>query len=261
MECDRVPVGRSVVPEILKTLRESTTMHDFGKLVYLDLQKTGSTFVSRFLNETCTLSLIKESKHGRIHSRRDRTAFYVITVRHPISQYSSLFRYGLDRQGALYDRLAQRGNADLYAREPGAFNRWLRFVLQDENAAALGEGFERIPREYNLGFLSYRYLMLSLAQPEKTLLRKPKNVDLLEYAREKSIVNHVIFNETLNQGLKALATQVKPEFFDQQKVIDFFAKGQRVNESTTSKETIGEIADDVQELIKNKERILLSLYS
>lgn len=236
-------------------------MHDFGKLVYLDLQKTGSTFVSRFLNETCTLALIKESKHERIHSRPDRAVFHFITVRHPISQYSSLFRYGLDRQGALYDHLAQRGDAGLYAREPEAFSRWLRFVLQYENAAALGEGFERIPREYNLGFLSYRYLMLSFARPEKTLLRKPKNVDLLEYAREKSIVNHVVFNETLNQGLMTLATQLKPEFFDQDRVAAFFAKGQRVNASTTPKERLGEIADDVHELIRSKERVLLSLYS
>lgn len=236
-------------------------MHDFGKLVYLDLQKTGSTFVSRFLNETCALSLIKESKHGRINSRPDRGAFYFITVRHPISQYGSLFRYGLDRRGALYHRLALRGYADLYAREPDAFNRWLRFVLQHENAAALGEGFERIPREYNLGFMSYRYLMLSLARPEKTLLHKPKTVDLLQYAREMSIVNHIIFNETLNEGVKTLATQLKPEFFDQDRVSAFFAKEQRVNASTTPEETLGKIADDVHELIRSKERVLLSLYS
>lgn len=236
-------------------------MHDFGKLVYLDLQKTGSTFVSRFLNEACVLSLVKESKHGRMTSVPDRGTLYFITVRHPISQYSSLFRYGLDRRGALYDRLAQRGYAGLYAREPDAFNQWLRFMLQYENAAALGEGFERIPKEYNLGFLSYRYLMLSLARPEKTLLRKPKKTDLLQYSREMSIVNHIIFNETLNEGLKTLATQLKPEFFNQDRVSAFFAKEQRVNASTTPKETMGKIADDVHELIRSKERVLLSLYS
>jgi len=236
-------------------------MHDFGKLIYLDLQKTGSTFVSRFLNETCTLRLVKESKHGRVQTRPDRSAFYFITIRHPVSQYSSLFRYGLDRRGALYKHLEQHGKAELYSDVPDSFNEWLRFMLAHENAAVLGEGFERIPGDYNLGFLSYRYLMLSLSRPEKTILKKPGDVDFLQYARDKCIVNHFILNEKLNEGLKELATKLKPEFFDQEKVAAFFRKADRVNTSTTEAHAIGEIADDVLERIGSKERILLSFYS
>ncbi len=236
-------------------------MHDFGQLVYLDLQKTGSTFVSRFLNETCTLALVKESKHGRIGTRPNRSAFYFITIRRPVSQYSSLFRYGLDRRGALYKNFEKQGKADLYSRAPDAFNEWLRFMLEYENAAVLGEGFERIPKTYNLGFMSYRYLMLSLSRPEKTILKKPKHVDLLQYARDESIVDHVIFNEKLNEGLKELATQLKPEFFDQERVAAFFRDEERVNASTTEAHELGAIADDVREMIGSKERILLSFYA
>jgi hypothetical protein len=236
-------------------------MHDFGRLVYLDLQKTGSTFVSRFLNETCALPLVKESKHTRIQSRPDRAAFYFITVRNPVSQYSSLFRYGLDRRGALYKNFEKYGKAHLYSRAPGSFNEWLRFILEQENAAVLGEGFERIPRSYNLGFLSYRYLMLSLSRPEKTILKKPRDVDLLQYARDESIVNHVIFNEKLNDGLKELATNLKPEFFDQERVAAFFRNEERVNASITQAHEVGAIADDVREMIMSKERVLLSFYA
>ena len=235
-------------------------MHDFGKLVYLDLQKTGSTFVSRFLNATCNLRLVKESKHGRIRDRGHPSIFYFITVRHPVSQYSSLFRYGLDGRGALYERLAHRGMGFLYRKDVESYNQWLRFVLDFRNAEVLGEGFERIPRDYDLGFLSYRYLMLSLPQPEKTILQKPKSVDIIEYAREKSIANHIIYNESFNEGLRELAMRIKPEFFDQASVDQFFREEKRVNASTVSAGEVNEIDRGVYESIVRKERILLSLY-
>jgi len=236
-------------------------MHDFGKLVYLDLHKTGSTFVSQFLNETCALPVVKELKHGRIY-RPDyrKSAFYFITVRHPISQYSSLFRYGLDRRGGLYERLAKLGKADLYRSGAVSFNQWLRFVLNFANAGLLEEGFERIPEAFNLGLLSYRYLMLSLARPERTILKKPRGISLLQYSREKSIVSYVIRNESLNEGLLELAKKIKPQYFDQGKVEEFFRRQRKANVSTVKAEEIEEIDEDVRGLIEEKERILLEFY-
>lgn len=236
-------------------------MHDFGKLVYLDLQKTGSTFVSRFLRETCNLRELREWKHGRLNSRAKRSTFYFVTVRHPLALYSSLFRYGLDGRGGLYGRLSQLGKAQLYRSDESAFNEWLRFVLDYRNAAYLGEGFERVPESFNLGFLSYRYLMVCLTRPQRTLLRKPAAIDVVDYAREKSIVDHVIFNERLNDGLIELSTKIKPEYFDQQKVREFFQEEERVNAAKTEASKLGGVEEELCALIGQKERVLLSLYS
>lgn len=236
-------------------------MHDFGKLVYLDLPKSGSTFVSQFLNETCKLALVKEIKHGRIGRFYKKKAFYFITIRHPISQYSSLFRFGLDGKGMLYERLAKRGQGGLYQRDAESFNRWLRFMLDFNNSRLIGEGFERIPESYNLGFLSYRYIMQSIARPEKTVLKKPDDMDLSQYVREKSIVDHIIFNERLGEGLIDLAKNIKPEYFDQEKVSVFFRNEVRINASATKAEKFNKIDEDVNRLIAEKERILLSFYS
>lgn len=236
-------------------------MHDFGDLVYLDLQKTGSTFVSEFLNRTCILPLVRESKHGRINERKNPNAFYFITVRHPVAQYSSLFRYGLDRRGALYARMSQLGMAGLYELGAEAFNKWLRFVLEFENAELLGEGFERIPKDYNIGFLSYRYLMLSLARPERTIRKKPSNVDIADYAKECSIVNHVIKNEELNEGLMELSLSIKPEYFDKERVEEFLKKERKKNASSVSAEQISQIDKDLYRMVVEKERILFEFYS
>lgn len=235
-------------------------MHDFGKIVYLDLHKTGSTLVSRFLNDTCVLPLVREEKHERVWGRPKRKTFYFITVRHPVSQYSSLFRYGLDGRGGLFERLASQGFGMLYNRRHGAFNHWLKFVLDWRNSCYLGEGFERVPQNYELGFLSYRYLMLALPRSEKSIFKKPGNMDILEYARRLSFVDHVLKNEELNEGLKRLALEVRPEFFDEWKVRKFFQEDLRTNVAMTDADSIGEVDDDIRNLISVKERVLMSFY-
>ena len=75
-------------------------MHDFGKIVYLEMQKTGSTFVNSFLRECCLLEEISYKKHGVVRDDYASDKFYFITIRHPYDLYSSLYRYGLDGQGA-----------------------------------------------------------------------------------------------------------------------------------------------------------------
>ena len=236
-------------------------MHDFGKLVYLDPQKTGSTFVSRFLSETCILRELRNWKHGRLNTRARKGTYYFVTVRHPLAQYSSLFRYGLDGRGGLYERLSQRGMKNLYNHNPGAFNEWLRFIMDYRNAAYLGEGFDQIPERFDLGFMSYRYLMVSLPRPGRTLLVKPEKIELVDYVRTKSVVNRIIYNERLNDGLIELATRVKPEYFDQVKVEKFFRMNTKENAATTTAESIEEVDFDLRALIWRKERVLLSLYS
>ena len=84
-------------------------MHDFGDIVYLDLQKTGSTFVSEFLRFACVCPERKFQKHGWITDDLRSSATYFITVRHPHALYSALYRYGLDRKGAIYNRLHRAG--------------------------------------------------------------------------------------------------------------------------------------------------------
>jgi hypothetical protein len=89
-------------------------MHDFGEIVYLDLQKTGSTFVSEFLKFACVCPEQKFQKHGWITEDLRSSATYFITVRHPHGLYSSLYRYGLDRKGAIYNRLQRAGRLSTY---------------------------------------------------------------------------------------------------------------------------------------------------
>lgn len=116
-------------------------MHDFGGLVYLDLHKTGSNYVSAFLRASCTLREVKNEKHKPITSDYRSDSFYFITVRHPLQAYASLFRYGMGGKGFVRHWLGRAGHNALYGEGPGAFAQWLSFVLDSQNAASLGADY------------------------------------------------------------------------------------------------------------------------
>lgn len=237
-------------------------MHDFGKLVYLDVQKTGSTFVSKFLNEACILPLVKKEKHGRIDGADyDQDAYYFITIRHPVAQYSSLFRYGLDKRGGLFPRLKKRGMAHLYRPDRKSFNEWLKFIIDPSNASLLREGYPKFVDSYNIGFLTFRFLMMSLADPLRTLQEHRDSKDALSEVYARKITNQIIKQEHLTAGLRDLASNIKPEFFDKEKVERFFADTGLINASTLPDKLSSEIDDGVISELRNRERLLFDLYS
>lgn len=235
-------------------------MHDFEQLVYLDLHKTGSCFVSAFLNETSRLQLRKEIKHGRIGDDYNPEAFYFISIRHPISLYSSLYRYGLDGRGAVYGRIKRRRKAYLYKPDNASFNLWLRFMLNPLNAKFLREDYQKVPKDYELGFMSFRFLMLSLAYPLKTLRLYRNTADPIQSALNGSIINHVIRNETLTEDLKKLAFDIKPELFVQQKVTDFLDNTKKINSSELSQHEFNRVDQDILPVLERRERVLYQYY-
>lgn len=235
-------------------------MHDFGSLIYLDLHKTGSTYVSAFLNASCSLSRQKEVKHGRIGDDYNPNAFYFISIRHPATLYQSLFQYGLEGRGAVFNRLHKKRKGYLYHPSSEAFNAWLRFVLDPANASYLKEDYQKKPKEYDIGFLSFRYLMLSLAYPLKTLKLYRHTSDPVGAALNASIVSHIIRNERLNDDLRQLAYEIQPNFFDQDKVNSFLKEHPKLNTSHAPHNDCLNIEPEVMSLIKDRERILYQYY-
>ena len=55
-------------------------MHEFETFAYLDVQKTGSTFIS-VLSSPCSEKEIRRSKHGQVGDRYDPKKFYFISAR------------------------------------------------------------------------------------------------------------------------------------------------------------------------------------
>jgi hypothetical protein len=210
-----------------------------------------------FFRNTCKLEAVYKDGHGRVKARFDPTKFYFITVRHPVGQYVSLFRFGLDRKGALFQRLNKSGLADdLYREGNEGFNRWLAYILDPANAKTVEPPY-RLAAHLGIGLQSYRFLSFALRRSQKVFQEAKDYDDLVARFRTGSILNHVIRNENLSEGLRHLATELFPQHFDQDKVAGFLAASTRVNAAKSSSAALYEPLGEIRDLLEEKEKFLL----
>lgn len=155
-------------------------MNAFESFVYLDVEKTGSSFISRLLGLYCRERCVGFEQHAAMGADCDRSKFYFISVRDPLDAYLSLYSYGCGGKGRLRSRLTRDGMDDFYDATPRGFARWLAYVLQPENASALREGYGAAEGGFArlLGFQSFRYFRLAVPDAA-ALIARCDDVDAL----------------------------------------------------------------------------------
>ncbi|TGN62286.1 hypothetical protein E4L95_07310 [Paracoccus liaowanqingii] len=201
----------------------------FDGLVYLDVQKTGSTFVTAFLQACCRRPQVHYHQHDRLRRKLAPGAVGVISVREPASQYLSLFRYGLDGKGGLYHRLKDHGVAEVYQPTQEAFETFVEILLQPETAPLLHDSFEPVARKFDMGMMTFRHLLLSLKWPLATLKRLPRDGLPTAYPRLR-LWSEALRQEHLVADLQTLVAR-HPDLFDLEAAQAFLAPRPRINRS------------------------------
>ena len=167
------------------------------RVIYLQLQKTGSTRITDLIQ--ATVGAEERHKHDRI--RRDDLADPEIaarrilgSIRSPWSYYVSLWAYGSRRAGGIYERTTATPRMDQARSLRGtlhkktipledrdrasrrrvkkwktaygdpedreAFRRWIRFLNDPDYLVDVGEGYGKSAVSRHSGLLTYRYLVL-----------------------------------------------------------------------------------------------------
>jgi hypothetical protein len=182
-------------------------MYEFETFVYLDVQKTGSTFICNFLRDFCTEKEICKEQHAGISENCDRSKFYFMSVRDPLDQYLSLYSYGCQTAGALYQRLERKGHGNLYNGTWRGFRSWLRFVLEPDNARLLGDGYGKSrfgATSKFVGLQSFRILTLAIPGAAHVLAACESKEEIVSVYKRNNIVNYTIKNETIRADLTEL---------------------------------------------------------
>lgn len=256
-------------------------MYDFGKFVYLDVQKTGSTFVGNLLKACSRLPMIHYSKHTpardltfdtsldllkrrklrRLWKRagffRD-DAIYFNSVRHPFHSYASLYNYGCDGNGSVFLKLRQQGAEAFYDGTPEGFLRWTEFMLDPGNAKLLKGEYSRCADA--VGFMTYRFLNLSFRNPARQLDDITDSAAAREVYRARNICCATLRLENIRDDFEALSETHLADFVDRDKVADFFAAG-RINASQSKAgkaSALGQTA--VGDLVRDREFLLFELF-
>jgi hypothetical protein len=213
------------------------------KLVYLQMQKTGSTHVTKVL---------KQNLNGKTRERHEQLEDYeafkdrpiVSSVRNPWDWYVSLWAFGCAGSGGFHKylihnpwsefrhalkyrdagamanallRLAtQAGRRPdwkaLYsdARNEANFRAWLKLVLGAEGRHIAKEGYAASPVKNVIGFMSFRFLALTTAYDKwNGEGRKARNyAELTAFADSHTVANRILRMEALNEELLELLTSV-----------------------------------------------------
>jgi len=198
------------------------------KLVFLELQKTGSTHIKQLLKKT--VGGVNDGKHNQVTPElRASGKHFIGSIRDPWGWYLSLFSYGCQKMGGVYARttnaprwkeLRKSGALDgvegfeaytpkfirreLYADPDNAehFRMWLKLVLsKGPHRALVEDNYAESPLSLVGGLMTFRYFLLfadgGVDVPASiTTLAKLK-------AHEKKVlfVNSIIRNERLAEDL------------------------------------------------------------
>ncbi|GAA1991042.1 hypothetical protein GCM10009718_30980 [Isoptericola halotolerans] len=188
-------------------------MHAFHSLAYLDVEKSGSTYVSRFLRDFLDDDEVAFRKHVELEDRPPAGRLHVISVRDPLDTYLSLYSYGCQGKGGLSGTIREAGLGHLYDGTAEGFDGWLDVVLDPAYASALN------PRSYDksgvaphTGLLSYRVARLSSPRPRRWMRQATSADDFVARYRSNTVVDVVLRNESLTEDLEALVRRTDLEW-------------------------------------------------
>lgn len=139
-------------------------MYDFETFAYLDVQKTGSSFIAKLLQTFAKEPLVASRRHGRI-AHRQVGKFYFISCRDPLDQLLSLYFFGCAGSGHLRTRLVAAGRTDFYDGSAPGFDAFLRFVLDPGNAEVFGEDYAASGIAPIAGLMTFRFVALAIPAP------------------------------------------------------------------------------------------------
>ena len=203
------------------------------KLVYLQMQKTGSTHVTRVLREH-TKGKSRERHEQLEDYERYADRLIASSVRNPWDWYVSLWAFGCAGSGGFHKYLVHTpwseirhawryGKAGAMAgalartairagRRPdwkalysdasneANFRAWLKLVLGEEGLHIQKEGYAVSPVKSVIGFMTYRFLALTTAYDKwNEIGRQTRTFDELErFADAHTITKRILRMETLN---------------------------------------------------------------
>ncbi|WP_418276177.1 hypothetical protein ACNHYB_15125 [Isoptericola jiangsuensis] len=234
-------------------------MHAFHSLAYMDVEKSGSTYVSRFLRDFLDDDEVAFRKHVELEDRPPAGRLHVISVRDPLDTYLSLYSYGCQGKGGLSGTIRQAGLGHLYDATPQGFDRWLDVVLDPARAEALNpRSYARCGVAEHVGLLSFRVARLSSPRPLRWMRAVTSTDEFLQAYREHSVVDVVLHNETLTQDLAALVRREDLAWRpSRDAALAALAAAERLNTSARLDSEAGfAVPQDARDRVAARERLL-----
>jgi len=176
-------------------------MQVFGPVLYMDVQKTGSTFVTGFLADNVRYAHERTRKHSRLQRTKRPEEIVLLTSRDPLGAWLSLYNYGCTGVGRLRRRLDRRGIGErFYSGDPDDFDAWVGHLLSADAVADLGEDYAALAH-LGIGFATFRELVLSFDRPLRRFATWDSLDDLREAYQRDTCIDVRLRHRNLNDDL------------------------------------------------------------
>lgn len=178
-------------------------MLEYRRFCYLDVPKTGSTFIRKVLQRNVVERHLNRQKHRAPRLAYRQRKFYFASVRDPLDSYGSLYRYGCAGKGRLRARLAEVAPhlIETYDGTQAGFEAWLTTVLSPgtpPRQLGIPSGLAR----WECGLIGTRHLALTMPFP----VRHMTWGDRQKTYRRWSLPRALVRQESLRQDLADLIT-------------------------------------------------------
>lgn len=183
-------------------------------LVFMELHKTGSSHIRRTLKELLDGEIVGH------HNRAPRKLFaenrkFIGSVRNPWDWYVSLWAYGCDKKGAIFDNVtlakesgpanSQQDWVKTYADvdDKEAFRQWLHMMHDEQNFPTIESNYAQFPLSRVAGLFSFRYLSLFCTKVRGAKKLRSLSIDdeIKNYEAEFCFIDRFIHLESLEADL------------------------------------------------------------
>lgn len=261
------------------------------KIIFLQLDKTASTHIAKLLNSVSPGTVL--AKHSQLEeSAGDRCV--IGSVRNPWDWYVSLWAYGCDSKGKIFNQLKRPfpkvcyrlfkqsalqpsdwGDAvrkaynhsrkdhsywkKLYycADDPTLFREWLRAIFSDDGKGLLIGQYPHLPLRKFTGLLTFRFLFLFVESKvwRQRATKIQSRSEMETLYRDHRIVDRFIRMEHLEHDLRSILKDLKIDF-DQRNFI-------QKNKTNTSKHHDASFYydDETIDLVIKHDHLLISEFN
>lgn len=249
-------------------------------LVFVELHKTACTHIGKLLASIA--NGIQDGKHNSpsptiLSSKRK----FVGSIRNPWDWYVSLWAYGCDKKGRIYNFTTRplsineiSGLATISAslntncRKPeqwqrcysdvhstSAFHDWLYMMNDKHYWNDFGEGYGVSPVARFAGLLTYRYINLFCKHVPATITSIN---DLVEYEGRNCFIDHFIRMESLEDDFISVLKLCGVHLSETQKK-SIYSKN-KTNTSSARKETAYYYSDETMKLVRERESLIIDKF-
>jgi len=176
------------------------------KVVFVELQRTGSNQIREFLSQLVPGRRIGHHNRASEELLRSGRSF-LGSIRDPWEWYVSLWAFGCDGRGGVFQRVMTNARdrwRPCYSdvSDPSRFREWLWRVHDERFRHDIGEGFGGSSVSACAGLLTYRYLKLCCRQGASSDFFDLGSPDVLsEYERSECYIDHSVRSENLVDDL------------------------------------------------------------